>query len=161
MQVRWVKIGDCRQITRYNSKTSTVASVDNLLRLHKFITLSVHLCLQHVCCDTAHRAGSSTTADTYRYGQSNALAFSHQLRHITTIFWSQQVITAVIIINSILLFLLCPGMQTMKNSNVRNRHKNKKRKMVFEYNKQHSNPYLIFEYSVVALTHSQFKITHH
>jgi len=78
----------------------------------------------------------------------------------TTIFWSQQVITAVIIINSILLFLLCPGMQTMKNNNVRNRHI-KKAKMVFEYNKLHSNPYLIYEYSVVALTHSQFKITHH
>ena len=30
---------------------------------HKFITLSVHLCLQHVFRDAARRAGSSATAD--------------------------------------------------------------------------------------------------
>ena len=29
-----------------------------------FITLSVHLCLQHVCRDAPRRAGSSATADT-------------------------------------------------------------------------------------------------
>jgi len=39
MQVRCVKIGDFRQITRYNSKISTVANVVNLVRC-KFITLS-------------------------------------------------------------------------------------------------------------------------
>jgi len=34
------------------------------IALRKFITLSVHLCLQHVCCDVLHRIGSSATADT-------------------------------------------------------------------------------------------------
>jgi len=52
MQVGYVKIGDFRQISRHNSKTSTVASVVNLVR---FIAPSVHLCLQHVC-----RAGSKS-----------------------------------------------------------------------------------------------------
>jgi len=33
--------------------------------LNKSITLSVHLCLQHVCRDAAHRAVSSATADTF------------------------------------------------------------------------------------------------
>ena len=32
MQVAWVKIGDFQQIARYNSKTSTVAGVVNLVR---------------------------------------------------------------------------------------------------------------------------------
>jgi len=32
MQVGYVRIGDFRQITRYNSKTSTVASVANVVR---------------------------------------------------------------------------------------------------------------------------------
>jgi len=32
MQVQYVKIGDFRQITCYNSKTSTVASIVNLVR---------------------------------------------------------------------------------------------------------------------------------
>jgi len=30
----------------------------------KFITLSVHLCLQHICCDAAHHGGLSVIADT-------------------------------------------------------------------------------------------------
>jgi len=32
MQVGWVKIGDIRQTTRYNSKASIVVSVVNLVR---------------------------------------------------------------------------------------------------------------------------------
>ena len=55
------KIGDFRQITRYNSKTSTVASVVEFGRI--FSTLSVHLCLQYVCRDAARRVGSSAMAD--------------------------------------------------------------------------------------------------
>ena len=66
MQAGWVKIGDLRQITCYNSKTLTVASIVNLVWLQVYHTerVSVHLCLQHVCCDAALRAGSSARADT-------------------------------------------------------------------------------------------------
>jgi len=63
MQLGLVRIGHFRQITRYNSQTSTVASVVNFGR--KFLTLGVHLCLQHVCRDAACRERSSATADTY------------------------------------------------------------------------------------------------
>ena len=53
MQVGQVKIGDFRQITRYNLKTSTVALSTQFGR--KYITPSVHLCLQYVCRDaTSH-----------------------------------------------------------------------------------------------------------
>jgi len=38
MQVGLVKIGEFRQITRYNSKTSTVASVVNLVRSQVYHT---------------------------------------------------------------------------------------------------------------------------
>jgi len=38
--------------TRYNSKTSTVASVLNLVQSQVYHT-EVHLCLQHVCRDAA------------------------------------------------------------------------------------------------------------
>ena len=55
MQVRYVKTGDFRQITRNNLKTSTVANVSTYFGC-KFITLSVHLCLQHVYRDAARRA---------------------------------------------------------------------------------------------------------
>jgi len=34
----------------------------------KFMTLSVQLCLQHVCRDAVHSAGLSATADTCYYG---------------------------------------------------------------------------------------------
>jgi len=62
MQVWWVKIDDFRHITRY--KTSTIASVVNLFGCN-FVTLSVHLCLQHVCRDAARRAGLLATDDSY------------------------------------------------------------------------------------------------
>jgi len=61
MQVGWVKTGNFRQITRYNSKTSTVVTVVNLVRSQAY---SVHLCSQHVCRDAARGAGSSATAGT-------------------------------------------------------------------------------------------------
>jgi len=38
MHVGYIKIGDFRQITRYNSKTSTVASVVNLVRSQVYHT---------------------------------------------------------------------------------------------------------------------------
>jgi len=63
MHVGWVKIDEFRQIARYNSKTSTVASVVNLVR-SQAITPSVHLCWQHVYRDAARRAGSLATFDT-------------------------------------------------------------------------------------------------
>ena len=44
MHVRWLKIGDSRR-----EVLSTQFS-------HKFITPSVHLCLQYVLCDAARRA---------------------------------------------------------------------------------------------------------
>jgi len=64
MQVGLVNIGDFRPITRYNSKTSTVASVVNLAWLQVYHTERVHLCLQHVCRDAARRAASSSTVYT-------------------------------------------------------------------------------------------------
>ena len=63
MQVGWVKLGDFRQITRHNSKTSTAEALSTEFGL-TFITLSVHLCLQHVFRDAARHAGSSATAGT-------------------------------------------------------------------------------------------------
>jgi len=47
MQVGVVKIGDFRQRTRYNSKTSTFASVVNLIRSQVSYT-ALHVCLQHL-----------------------------------------------------------------------------------------------------------------
>jgi len=38
MQVRYVKIGDIRQITRYNTKKSTVTSAVNLVRSQVYNT---------------------------------------------------------------------------------------------------------------------------
>ena len=54
-KVGYVKIGDFQQITCDNSKMLTVACQ---LSSVKFITLSIHLCLQHVCHDAVHRMGS-------------------------------------------------------------------------------------------------------
>ena len=63
MQVVQVKIGDFRQITRYNSITSTVASVVNLVPSQVYHTeRSVHLCFQHVGRDATPRVGSSATS---------------------------------------------------------------------------------------------------
>ena len=48
-----------------------MACVGNLVRpttvFRQFITLSVHLCVQHKQHDTARRAGSYATAETYTY----------------------------------------------------------------------------------------------
>jgi len=42
--------------------------------VRRFITLSVHLCLQHVCHDAVHCVGLSATADTcYRYVQTSVV----------------------------------------------------------------------------------------
>ena len=43
------KNGDFRQITRCNSKTSIVAQALSTWFGREFITLSDHICLQHVC----------------------------------------------------------------------------------------------------------------
>jgi len=59
----WVKIGDFHQITHYNSKASTIASVVNLVRLPFYHTERPPL-FAAVCCDAARRVGSSATADT-------------------------------------------------------------------------------------------------
>jgi len=63
MQVGWVKIGDLRQITRYNSKTSTVASAVNLVWSQLYHIERPPLFAAR-CRDAARRAGSSATADT-------------------------------------------------------------------------------------------------
>jgi len=63
MQVGYVKIGDFRQMTRYNSKTSTVASVVNLVRSQVYHTERPPLFTARLPRDAARRAGSSSTAD--------------------------------------------------------------------------------------------------
>jgi len=61
MQVGVVKIGDFRQITRYNSETSIFASIVNLIRSQ----VSHTVCLRHLFYrDAVRRAGSSATSDT-------------------------------------------------------------------------------------------------
>ena len=60
-----VKIGDFRQITRYSSKTSTVASVANLVRSQVYDTELPPLFAACLCCAcSASRAGSSAIVDT-------------------------------------------------------------------------------------------------
>ena len=63
MQVGSIKIGDFRQITRYNSKTSTVASAVNLVRSQLYHSERPPLFVAR-CRDAARCAGSSATADT-------------------------------------------------------------------------------------------------
>jgi len=63
MQMGYVKIGDIRQIARYNSKTSTVASVVNLVRSQVYHTKRPPLFAAH-CHDAARRSDSSATAET-------------------------------------------------------------------------------------------------
>ena len=60
MQVASVKIGDFRQITRYSSKKSTVASVVNLVLSQFYNTERQPLFAARF---VARRAGSSATAD--------------------------------------------------------------------------------------------------
>jgi len=57
MQAGYVKIGEFRQITiAITRKCRPLQAFTG-----KFITLSVHICLQHVCRDAERRAGSSAT----------------------------------------------------------------------------------------------------
>ena len=62
MQVGQVKVDDFRQLAVTRKRRPSQALSSQLGR--KFITLSVHLCLQHFCRDRARRAGSPATADT-------------------------------------------------------------------------------------------------
>jgi len=55
--------GDFRQITRRTRKCRPSQALLTQFGC-KFITLSVHLCLQHICHDVAHRMSSSATDDT-------------------------------------------------------------------------------------------------
>ena len=57
-----VKIGDFRQITGYNSKTLTVASVVNFV--YHTERPPLFALLQHVCRDAVRRAGLSATTNT-------------------------------------------------------------------------------------------------
>jgi len=69
MQVGQVEIGYFRQITRYNSKTSTVAYVGNLVRSQVYRTERPSLFAARLPCDAAQRAGSSATANTCAISQ--------------------------------------------------------------------------------------------
>jgi len=60
MQVGYVKIGDFWQMTRYNSKMSTVASVVNLLRSQVYHTEGPPLFAAH--CRDAERYGRYLTS---------------------------------------------------------------------------------------------------
>jgi len=51
MQVEYVKIGDCQQITRYKSKTSTVASVVNLVWSQVYHTERASLFAARLTCE--------------------------------------------------------------------------------------------------------------
>jgi len=82
---RW-GIGHFQQITRYNSKTSTVAIVVNLVRSQVYPS-KIHLCLQHVCRDAARCMGSSATADTF-YNCASA-------RHSTDYWYSKSLSPSV------------------------------------------------------------------
>jgi len=64
MQVRYVKIGDFRQIIRctVTRKRRPLQALSTYFG-RKSITQSVQLCLQHVRRDAARRAGLSATAD--------------------------------------------------------------------------------------------------
>jgi len=60
-----VKIGNFRQITRYNVKASTIASVVNLVRSQIYHTERPPLfAARLICHDAARRVVPSVTADT-------------------------------------------------------------------------------------------------
>jgi len=64
MQVGLIKIGDFRQITRYNSKTSTVASIVSLVRWHVYHTERPPLFAARLPrCSTWRGFVTSATAD--------------------------------------------------------------------------------------------------